>query len=770
MPAQSFIATRRRHSAGHLTQCMALLLAVVLLATFAPAHARAATTRHTRPPQTIPSLSAWVGPDGKPTAAAWQHAARFAVDNEVQPGHNTPAPVRTDVDVGYTHDALWLRFVAQDPHPADIHVKFRQHDGFDNNSEYVGVIFSPFNDTQWGYEFFCSAGATEMDMFRQQGHEYASFDAIWYCRAQRTSTGYVVTMQIPFRSLKLPHSDAPQTWRLMLFRNWARRVRHQITQIKLDYNSNCMLCDAQVVRTATPIGTTGGGFQIMPQASVARTDARPAPGLPMRQGKLKASGGINARWAIRPDLVWSATLKPNFSQVAPDVLQPTINQRFALYYPENRPFFMEGTWVFNAPGFNGGNGATNQFVDTRQIADPHWATKVVGQVGGNAIGALVADDSLTNILMPGRVSSQLHSFNFQTRDGLLRFRHDFSGNSALGVLATSRTGSGYHNNLLAIDGTWQIDPSDTLTTQLASTNTLYPRQVASAFGIAPGRVTGNGWLLDYQRTRNSYSASMLLAHVAPGFRAGLGYLPQVGYDEAMPQFEYDWYAHDTWWTSGGFGGHYDLVRGTGGGPTLDRTANVYAFVNAIGQSHVTINASHENQYFGGKTFALRQFEVDANAQPLHWLQFEIDAAAGDGVDYVGVRKGRMVSIAPSFTLTPGPHLQVAFVGQVEHLDVDGGRLYTAKLYDLRLSWYFNARMYVRVIGQEQDVRNNLALAPAGTARHTRTLATQFLFGYVLNPWTSLYAGMTNGYADTVNTGLEQQGRTAFLRLSYAFQM
>ncbi|HEX7338519.1 MAG TPA: DUF5916 domain-containing protein [Rhodanobacteraceae bacterium] len=747
----------------------AVALAMAATASTGEAHGSAPVT--TRAPATIPDLAPWAGPDGAPGSAAWRHAARFAVDNEIDPGHNRPAPVATEVLVGYTKKALWLRFVAHDPRPDDLRIKYRQRDEFDNNDDYVGLIFSPFNDTQWGYEFFCSAGGTEMDMFRLNGNEYSSFDAIWYCHARRTRHGYTVTMQIPFRSLTFPHSDRPQAWRMLFFRNWARRVRHQITQIKMDYNSNCFLCQAKVVHTATPIQAHDAGLQIIPAATLERTDVRPAPAAGLRRGHPELSGGLDARWAIRPDLEWSATIHPDFSQVAPDVLQSTVNQRFAIYYPENRPFFRQGTWVFNTPGFTiDPFGADTRLVDTRQIADPHWASKLVGQVGSHAIGVLVANDAITNILLPGEQTSSLQSFDFPTRDTLLRYRHDFAGHSSVGMLATSRQGRGYRNRVQALDGTWQMDTSDTLTTQVARSDTTYPLAVAQAFGIVPGRVDGNAWALDWQRTRTSYNASLGVARVDAGFRADFGYLPQVGYTEVHPQFEYDWYAHDAWWNNAGLGVNYDWMKAVDGGAVLNRELAVDAFMHAVGQSHVVLWARRQQQYFHGRIFHLRQWEIDSDAQPLSWLGFELDMTGGDGVDYVGVRKGGLLSVSPSFTLTPGRHLKVAFVGNFEHMDIDTGRLYTARLYDLRVAWYFNARMFVRAIGQMQDVRNNVALYPAGTQSRSRTLATQWRFGYQLNPWTSLFAGFANNYLGSDDDGLLQQGRTYFLKVSYAFQL
>jgi len=734
-----------------------LLLCFALLACAAPPAVLAAPTATS----TIPDLSPWTGHDGRPGPSAWRHAMRVAVADEIGPAHNAPAPVHTTVYVGYTANALWLRFVARDPHPDRIRVKYRNRDSFDNNDDYVGLLFSPFDDGQWAYEFFCSAGGTELDAYRQGNNEYASFDAIWGCRARRTARGYTVVMKIPFKSIKFPHSGKPQTWRMVFFRNWARNVRHQIDQMHFDYNDGCFVCQAPRYRTATPVETHGSNFQLIPAATLVQSDQRAGPGQALEHGSPQLKGGLDARWTIRPDLEWSATLNPTFSEVAPDVLQPTFNRRFAINYPENRPFFKQGTWVFNTQA---------DLVDTRQIADPHWATKLVGQLGANAMGVLAANDAITNILLPGQQSSSLQSFDFGTRDALLRYRYDTSGDSSLGLLATGRRGGGYDSGLLSVDGSWRLNPSDSIGAQVARSTTTYPQQVASAFGIRPGTMRGNAWLLSWSRNRTHYNTSLSLSHVDRSFRADLGYLPQVGYTEAKPEFEYDWYASGSWWNNGGFGGIYDWIHASNGGPVLDRKTRIYAFAHALKQSHFILYATHEDQYFAGRTFALDQYEADLSAQPLSWLQGEVDVIVGDGVDYVGARKGRLLSVAPSFGFTPGSHFEAQLVGNFERLDVGGRRLYTADLYDVRLAWHFNAKLFARVIAQEQDIRRNAALYPAGTSSRARNLATQWIVGYVMNPFTSFYAGYSSGYLASGASGLQTQQRTFFLKASYDFQM
>lgn len=736
-----------------------LLLAIPLLGAFPAAQASSGPAH--RAPPVIPDISAWVQGHGWPGPKAWRHAAKVSIATEIEPGHDLPAPVKTLVSIGYTQRNLWLRFIAEDPHPENIRIKYRTHDNLNGNDDYVGLLFSPFNDPQWGYEFFCNAGGTEMDAYRQQGNEYTSFDAIWSCRAHVTSHGYVVTIKLPLSSIKFPHSAHPQHWRMLFFRNWARNVRHQIADIHFDYNNNCLLCQARVFRTATPIQSRGSPLQIIPAATVQQTDQRPDPASGLQHGSPQVKGGLDARWTIRPDLEWSATLNPTFSEVAPDVLQPTFNRRFAINYPENRPFFKQGTWVFNTVA---------DLVDTRQIADPHWATKLVGQIGAHALGVLVANDSLTNILLPGQQSSQLQSFDFSTRDALMRYRFDTSGDNSVGVLATGRKGGGYDNGVLAFDGNWKIDPSDSISAQVVHSTTAYPQQVAGAFGIQPGTVTGNAWIVKAARTRTNYNASISISHVDPGFRADLGLVPQVGYTDVSPYYEYDWYSNTAWWNNGGFGALYDWTDASGGGPVLDRKIRTYAFVHGLNQTHFIFYATHEDQYYSGSTFSLNDFELDSSAQPLPWLQGEVDIVGGDGVDYTGVRKGGLVSIAPSFSLTPGSHFEAQLVGNFERLNVTGGRLYTADLYDIRLAWHFNARLFVRAIAQEQNIRRNVALYPAGTSSQSRTVASQWLVGYVINPFTALYAGYSNGYLGTGDMGLQTQQRTLFIKLSYDFQI
>jgi hypothetical protein len=751
--------------------CELALVGLIMMLAGALQPAPAASAKALAP--VLPDLTPWLENNAKPGQAAWRHAAHFSVAYEIDPGHNTPAPVSTRVDAGYTADALWLRFRANDPHPGDIGLRYREHDDIASYSDdYLGVFLSPFNDAQWAYEFLCTAGGTEWDAFRQQNNEYSSWDAVWSCSASRTATGYQVVMRIPFASIKFPHSPAPQRWGLIFFRNWPRNIRHQLFSQPLDYDSNCTLCSMLPVPTEAAIKTSPADFQLIPAVTVIRTDSKKAGAGGLEQGSPALKASLDARWVLRPDLEWSATANPNFSQVAPDVLQLSANRQFALFYQENRPFFEQGTQVFNTPSLRYSTDTFNPsgtLVDTLAITDPRFATKLVGQVGAHEIGALATEDTATSILLPGPQSSTTHVFDFSTRDELLRYRYDL-GASAFGVYASDRDGGGYHSGLYAADGQWQIDPSDVLTALVGSSSTEYPQAVASQLGVSPGAVKGDLWTLDYARTRNNYNFELNLSHVADGFRADLGYMPQVGYDQGAFLGEYDFYAPDEdWWQNVGFGTISNWTRATDGGANLDRKVKLYTVLRANYQAKVYIYATRDKQYYQGKTFTLDQYEMDARVQPVGWLNGEVDVVGGDGVDYVGVRKTGLLSVTGTLYIQPGKHLKIAIVDDYEQLDLSGRRLFTANVYDVRVAWYFTSRLFMNAIAQGQDVRNNTTLYPYGTPRRDGALATQWVIGYQVNPWTVFYAGSSEGYQETDDSQLVPQQRTFFLKASYYFQ-
>ena len=119
-----------------------------------------------------------------------------------------------------------------------------------------------------------------------------------------------------------------------------------------------------------------------------------------------AEVGLTARWGVTPNITIAAAINPDFSQVEADSVQLDINEQYALFFPETRPFFLEGADFFK----------TNvNLVHTRTIADPSGALKVTGKEGAHTFGLFSARDDVTNILIPGSQGSEAATFGEVTR-------------------------------------------------------------------------------------------------------------------------------------------------------------------------------------------------------------------------------------------------------------------------------------------------------------------------------------------------------------------
>jgi hypothetical protein len=145
----------------------------------------------------------------------------------------------------------------------------------------------------------------------------------------------------------------------------------------------------------------GRNIELDPTLSALATQAR--EGFP--DGSFSATDttpeiGLTGTWGITPDLTFTGAVNPDFSQVEADSAQLDINTQFALFFPEKRPFFLEGGDLFST---------RLNVVHTRVVTDPDWGAKLTGKLGANAIGLFIARDTITNLIFPGSESSSTAS-------------------------------------------------------------------------------------------------------------------------------------------------------------------------------------------------------------------------------------------------------------------------------------------------------------------------------------------------------------------------
>src|SRR5258706_234529 len=151
----------------------------------------------------------------------------------------------------------------------------------------------------------------------------------------------------------------------------------------------------------------------------SRVDAAPAASA-YRYGVVDPQLGANVRWGVTQNLSMTDTVNPDFSQVEADVGQVTVNERFAVFFPEKRPFFLEGLEQFDTP---------NALIYTRRISAPVGGAKLTGKVGGTGVAYIGAVDD-----------NNLSATGDHPIVNLLRLRRDLGTSSTIGPANAERRG------------------------------------------------------------------------------------------------------------------------------------------------------------------------------------------------------------------------------------------------------------------------------------------------------------------------------------------
>ena len=197
-----------------------------------------------------------------------------------------------------------------------------------------------------------------------------NWDAIWESAGRVTDWGYAVELSVPFKQLRFQRSDGPQIWSFDAVRSYPREHRHHIGAFPRDRGNNCYLC--QAVKIAGFEGATPGrNIEIAPTLTGVRTEIRedfPSGGFEVETEDTEF--GLTAKWGVTPNLTFSGAYNPDFSQIEADALQLDINQPFALYFSERRPFFLEGIDFFSS---------LKTAFHSRTVRDPLWGIKHLRQ-------------------------------------------------------------------------------------------------------------------------------------------------------------------------------------------------------------------------------------------------------------------------------------------------------------------------------------------------------------------------------------------------------
>lgn len=733
--------------------CLFLLMQVFIMA---------AAAGPASPAMMIPKTEQSVKIDGKLDEPAWAEAWTYELKYEVQPGENLPAPVKTEVLALYDRENVYFAFRAYDPEPGKLHAHLADHDQL-GNDDWVGVVLDTFNDQRRSFDFIVNPLGVQLDQIETGTSNMREWDAIWDSAGQITDWGYSVEMRIPFSSLRFPRRNgAPQIWGFDAVRGWPREQFRQMGSFPRDRKNNCYFC--QMIKIEGFDGVTPGrNLEITPTLTAVRTDVRKDfPDGPLEKDTRKVEGGVTAHWGITPNIFLSGTLNPDFSQVEADAWQLDINEPFALYYSEKRPFFLEGSDYFNSPF---------QAVYTRVMRNPDWGIKLTGKESGNTLGGYVVRDALTNLIFPGNKGSRSTSLALPSTDAVFRYRRDIGSHYTLGALFTGRESEGYSNRLGGVDGELKFTRQDSISFQLLRSSTRYPGGIAAEFGQPAGNFSDWAIHASYEHQGRNLSWWGIYEDVGDGFRADLGFMPKVDYRGYLGATRYRWFPEKKSWYSQMFVEAQFLLHESQSGELLDKSGTfTFQYEGLPLTSHSRVQAVWKRERFLQREYSGNTLNLHQCMNPNKDSHLYCNLILGGRVDYLNARQGRRLRINPGINYNIGKHLLWDIGHTYEHLNVDAGRLYHVNLTQTSLVYQFNTRTMLRSIIQYDSSRYHPERYLVPVPAVSKDFFLQLLFSYKINPQTVLFLGYSGNSTGDRSIPLTQHDRTFFMKIGYAWRM
>src|SRR5258708_18301911 len=263
------------------------------------------------------------------------------------PADGTPATESTTAYLSYDDKNLYAAFVCHDE-AGEVRAHLSKREASDQDDG-VGVLLDTFLDFHRAYFFYSNPLGVQTDAIYSEGQGYdSSFVSLWDNAGRITNDGYIVFFSIPFKSLRF--SNVPeQTWGLALYR---------VILGKSEYDYWPYV--TQRVEGLTQQFAPVGGLENVPPgrnidlilygllASDHFLNQTPG-GPPGFVDQFEHRAGLDAKFVTKDSLTFDFTLNPDFSQVESDDPQVTVNQRFAVFFPERRPFFIENACFFVTP-------------------------------------------------------------------------------------------------------------------------------------------------------------------------------------------------------------------------------------------------------------------------------------------------------------------------------------------------------------------------------------------------------------------------------------
>lgn len=729
----------------------------------------------------VPRASQPITLDGALDEPAWNEAARLTGFSQYQPVDQRPAAEATEVRVFYTPQAIYFGIIATVNEPGTVRATLSKRDNIGNDDR-VTVYLDTFDDKRRAFFFGANALGVQLDGVRTEGAVSAGNmfggsvdlnpDFRFESRGRLTPTGYVIEMRIPFKSLRFPNGE--QRWGIQVVRSIPGRTAED-TWTDAQRGQSSLLAQSGILAGMQGI-ERGVVTDLQPFVTEAVSGTRDGVGAFQRDnGTFDA--GLNARLGFS-SFALEGTINPDFSQVESDAGLVTINERFALFLPERRPFFLEGIELFATP---------NQLVYSRQIANPIAGGKLTGKLGRAGVALLSALDDT-----PGENAL----FN------IARLRADYGGNSVAALTVTDRRQGDRSNTVVAGDNRLVFKKLYYFESQLGQSITT----------DAAGTRAAPIWKAELDRTGRIWGFNYLYSGIGDRFRSDAGFVPRVGYQTAHGYNRFSWFggpasAIQSFTTFFGASRLWDYGS-LSHDAELEGSDELNAFSTLRGGWNVSSSASRKF-FVIDPSVATGLFGRSIEGELVPWdpstrldglwsasagittpvygrFNASLSASGGGVPIFVEGIEGRQWRVTGSLLLRPsaGTRVEGTFTTSRITRAIDGSAYARSTIPRLKVEIQPTRALFFRVVSQYR-LDQIEALRLRGTtfplydasgravgARDNRTLSTDWLVQYEPSPGTTAFIGYGDGWSSpgrVDDTGMRRQRDGVFVKVAYLFR-
>ncbi len=715
------------------------LLALILLTAMPTVAREALSPLRTETPPVI---------DGKLEDALWQTAPHVTGFKTFTPDFGIDMADQTVVYFAYDRENLYFAFRCFDSAPDKIKSSISRRDNI-RPDDWICINLDSFNDQQALYGLYVNPSGIQDDSRFASGREDFGVDLVWYSAGRIDDKGYTIEVRIPFKSIRFANKETVEMG--VIFERRVSRRNEQGTYPPLKPERGMFFLTQMMPMHLRDIKHYKL-FELLPEVTHSRKNGYNSSAGKLAPADQQSDLGVTTKYGLTSDLILDGTYNPDFSQVEADAGQVDVNLRFNLFFPEKRPFFLEGSENFNFAG-SSSNDPLTAIVHTRTIVDPIAGVKLSGKIGKKNFLAVI--DALDELPDGGTARDSTGKY---AHASILRYKRALSGDGYIGVFYTGRELKNSFNRVFGPDGQIRINESSIL-----GYNFFLSSDKA---GAASAARTGHTAGLDYVYNTRNLDVNAGVQDLSNDFDTKVGFVTRTGISMARATVTPKFYPKS--------GFIRRIAPSLFSAQIKDKPSDLYETDNIFSlqfilkrNASVTFRANYSTETFLGEKFKTNGVSVSGSSQIVKQLSFSFSSRYGKAIRFSSDPfQGKGSNASASVTYQPSEKLNANLIFTYSDLfrDSNSEKIFDVKIWRGRLTYQLNRFLFLRGIVEHNTFRQRLL--------------TDFLASFTYIPGTVMHLGYGSLYEKNYfendvlisrNRFIETQ-RGVFAKASYLWRL